>query len=145
MVDVYRGTIKAQRNLIDMGLYITFFPQLIAGPIVKYHDIEAQLKVRPLNIQETAYGVRRFIYGLAKKVLIANQMATISDDIFGIPGHVMDTPIAWIGVAAFYLQVYFDFSGYSDMAVGLGKMLGFNFPKNFDYPYMSRSISEFWK
>ncbi|MBR2439821.1 MAG: MBOAT family protein [Lentisphaeria bacterium] len=145
VVDVYRGTIKAQRNLIDMGLYITFFPQLIAGPIVKYHDIEAQLKVRPLNMQETAYGVRRFIYGLAKKVLIANQMAAISDDIFGIPGEAMETPIAWIGVAAFYLQVYFDFSGYSDMAIGLGHMFGFRFMENFNYPFISRSIREFWQ
>ena len=145
VVDVYRGTIKAQRNFIDMALYITFFPQLNAGPIVKYHDIEQQLKTRPLSLQETAYGVRRFIYGLAKKVLIANQMATISDDIFSIPGHVLETSIAWIGIAAFYLQVYFDFSGYSDMAIGLGHMFGFRFMENFNYPFISRSIREFWQ
>ena len=145
IADVYRGTIKPQKNLIDMGLYITFFPQLIAGPIVKYHDIEQQLKVRPLELTETAYGVRRFIYGLAKKVLIANQIATISDDIFAIPVQNLDTPVAWLGVIAFYLQVYFDFSGYSDMAIGLGHMFGFRFMENFNYPFISRSIREFWQ
>ncbi len=145
VVDVYRGTIKAQKNLIDMGLYITFFPQLIAGPIVKYHDIEPQLKVRTITLQETAYGFRRFIYGLAKKVLIANNLAAISDDIFTIPGNALDTPAAWIGLLAFNLQVYFDFSGYSDMAIGLGHMFGFRFMENFRYPYISTSIREFWQ
>ncbi|MBR2439829.1 MAG: MBOAT family protein [Lentisphaeria bacterium] len=145
VVDVYRGTIKAQRNLIDMGLYITFFPQLIAGPIVKYHDIEPQLKTRELTLQDTAYGFRRFIYGLAKKVLIANNLAMISDDIFAIPGNALDTPAAWIGILAFNLQVYFDFSGYSDMAIGLGRMFGFRFMENFNYPYISTSIREFWQ
>ena len=145
VVDVYRGTIKAQRNLIDMGLYITFFPQLIAGPIIKYHDVEPQLKVRTLTLNETAYGVRRFIYGLAKKVLIANQMAAITDDVYAIPGTAIDTPVAWIGVLAFNLQVYFDFSGYSDMAIGLGHMFGFRFMENFNYPYLSKSVREFWQ
>ena len=145
VVDVYRGTIKAQRNLIDMGLYITFFPQLIAGPIVKYHDIEPQLKTRVLTLQDTAYGFRRFIYGLAKKVLIANHLAAISDDVFAIPSNALDTSAAWVGILAFNLQVYFDFSGYSDMAIGLGRMFGFRFMENFNYPYISTSIREFWQ
>jgi len=145
IVDVYRGTIKAQKNPIDMGLYISFFPQLIAGPIVKYHDVEQQLKNRTITWEDTAYGIRRFIYGLAKKVLIANQMGVITDDIFAIPGHVLDSPMAWVGVLAFYLQVYFDFSGYSDMAIGLGRMFGFRFMENFNYPFLACSIREFWQ
>ena len=145
VVDVYRGSIKAQKSLIDMGLYISFFPQLIAGPIVKYHDVEQQLAHRSTSYEDTAYGIRRFIYGLAKKVLIANQLGAITDDIFAIPLHVMDTPVAWLGVLAFNLQIYFDFSGYSDMAIGLGRMFGFRFLENFNYPYIACSIREFWQ
>lgn len=145
VVDVYRGTIKAQKNPIDMGLYISFFPQLIAGPIIKYHDVEQQLEHRTTTWNDTAYGIRRFVYGLAKKVLIANQLGAIADDIFAIPGQALDSSAAWIGVLAFNLQVYFDFSGYSDMAIGLGRMFGFRFMENFNYPYLACSVREFWQ
>lgn len=143
-IDVYRGDTKAQKNLIDFSTYVSFFPQLIAGPIVRYRDVAVQLKERKETIEKFAHGIRRFTIGLAKKVLIANQMGFLWDTLRpdaaanGIAG-------AWMGIIAFSLQIYFDFSGYSDMAIGLGKMFGFDFIENFDYPYISKSITEFWR
>lgn len=142
VVDVYRGATQATRNILDLGLYISFFPQLIAGPIVKYHDIAIQLRERTVNIQDFSYGIRRFSYGLAKKVLIANTVAMSADEIFSFPR--WDAPLAWYGLLCYTLQIYFDFSGYSDMAIGLGRMFGFRFLENFNYPYTASSIREFW-
>ena len=144
IIDVYRGTVKVQRNIVDFGMYITFFPQLIAGPIVRYQDIERQLKNRGLNADMAADGIVRFVTGLAKKVLIANQCGLLWDEIYSYGGHI-PAVMAWTGAAAFTLQIYYDFSGYSDMAIGLGKIFGFTFPENFRYPYESRSITEFWR
>ncbi len=144
-IDVYRQTIRAQRSFVDLALYISFFPQLIAGPIVKYHDIEAQLGRRNLAVEDTAYGVRRFLYGLTKKVLIANSLARVADEIFLLNPDGMSAPAAWFGILCYTLQIYYDFSGYSDMAIGLGKMFGFTFMENFNYPYLSKSIQEFWR
>lgn len=143
-IDVYRGEAKAQKNIISFGTYVALFPQLIAGPIVRYRDIAEQLDHRKETFAQFAQGVRLFIIGLAKKVLIANQMGLLWDNLRstmeqnGVLG-------SWIGIIAFSFQIYFDFSGYSDMARGLGNMLGFEFLKNFDYPYISKSITEFWR
>ena len=142
-IDVYRGTVKAQHNLIAFGMYVSMFPQLIAGPIVRYADIEKQLLNRKLKADEIANGIFRFVIGLAKKVLIANQVGAVWEEISSI-GNV-PTLTAWIGATAFMLQIYFDFSGYSDMAIGLGKMLGFELLENFNYPYESKSVTEFWR
>ena len=144
-MDTYRKENQPQKNFFDLSLYIMFFPQLVAGPIVKYHDIAEQLSSRNNSWQNYICGIRRFIYGLAKKVLIANQMAYLADEIFQIPGSVLDSKTAWLGIVAYSLQIYFDFSGYSDMAIGLGRMLGFKFKENFNLPYISRSIQEFWR
>lgn len=144
IIDVYRGNVKVQKNIIDFGMYITFFPQLIAGPIVRYSDIEGQLSGRTLDSEKAADGMVRFAAGLAKKVLIANQCGLLWDEIYSYGGDI-PAVMAWTGAAAFTLQIYFDFSGYSDMAIGLGKIFGFTFPENFRYPYESQSISEFWR
>ena len=144
IIDVYRGTVKVQRNIIDFGMYITFFPQLIAGPIVRYQDIENQLKGRTLNYDMISDGIVRFAAGLGKKVLIANQCGLLWDEIYSYGGNI-PALMAWTGVLAFTFQIYYDFSGYSDMAIGLGKIFGFTFPENFRYPYESRSITEFWR
>lgn len=141
-IDVYRGDTKAQKNLVSLGTYISFFPQLIAGPIVRYRDIEKQLTEREENIAQFSDGVKIFLIGLAKKVLIANQMGVLWDTLREQSG---GTVAAWVGIIAFTFQIYFDFSGYSDMAVGLGKMFGFEFMRNFEYPYISKSITEFWR
>lgn len=143
-IDVYRRRVKAQHNIVDFGMYISMFPQLIAGPIVKYADIAHQLKNRPQDPDMICKGIFRFIIGLAKKVVIANQAGAIWDEIKAMNGQ-MSALTAWIGAIAFALQIYFDFSGYSDMAIGLGKMFGFNLPENFDHPYESKSITEFWR
>ncbi len=145
LLDTYRKENLPQKNFFTLSLYIMFFPQLIAGPIVKYHDIAEQLVNRSTSWDNHVYGIRRFIYGLGKKVLIANQMAYLADDIFAIPGTVLDCKIAWLGITAYTLQIYFDFSGYSDMAIGLGRMLGFTFKENFNLPYTARSIQDFWR
>ena len=145
LIDVYRGNIKAQRNFFNLSLYICFFPQLIAGPIVKYHDIADQIDDRKESHASFYYGWRRFIIGLSKKVLIANALGEIADKIFALPVAEFDAPIAWLGAIAYTFHIYYDFSGYSDMAIGLGSMFGFRIPENFDYPYMSKSISEFWR
>ena len=145
LTDVYRQTIRAERKLSDLALYILLFPHLIAGPIVRYADIASQMKKRRLQADELAYGIRRFILGLAKKMLIANQLAVTADQIFGIPLHELDAGLAWLAVLCYTFQIYFDFSGYSDMAIGLAHMFGFTFHENFDHPYASQSITEFWR
>lgn len=145
VVDVYRKDAPAQRNLLNLSLYISLFPQLIAGPIVRYNTVADQIKKRITSFSKFSDGVSRFILGLAKKVLIANPLGGIADEIFALPAESLTTGTAWIGIIAYTLQIYFDFSGYSDMAIGLGKMFGFEFEENFNYPYISRSISEFWR
>lgn len=145
VVDVYRRRVPAQDSVLEVGLYIALFPQLIAGPIVRYEDIAAQLRRRVMTLDGFSYGVRRFIVGLAKKVLIANVLGQAADEIFAHPSGGLDPALAWLGIACYTLQIYFDFSGYSDMAIGLGRMFGFRFPENFDHPYLSRSVREFWR
>ena len=145
LVDVYRKENKAQTNFIDVGLYISLFPQLIAGPIVRYHDIAHQLEHRVSGVPKFAEGVRRFIIGLGKKVLIANNVAYTVDEILALGPDQITTPLAWMAITGYALQIYFDFSGYSDMAIGLGKMFGFDILENFNFPYVSRSVREFWK
>ncbi|WP_323787265.1 MBOAT family O-acyltransferase [Psychroserpens sp.] len=144
-IDVYRGHVKADRNFINFATYVTLFPQLIAGPIVRYKDVESELKSRKTTVPLFTEGIERFIIGLAKKMLIANNCAFLADGIFNMPTGEMSSFLAFLGVLAYSFQIYFDFSGYSDMAIGLGKMLGFNFPENFNYPYISKSIREFWR
>lgn len=145
VVDVWRGENKAQKSLWNLALYISFFPQLIAGPIVKYHDIELQLTERKTDLSGFCYGIKRFCYGLGKKIIISNSMALAADQIYGLPFEHIGTALAWWGVGLYTLQIYFDFSGYSDMAIGLGRMFGFRFMENFQYPYLSKSITEFWR
>lgn len=145
VVDVYRGEVKAQRDIYKLALYITLFPQLVAGPIVKYHDVAEQISYRTVTFDKVLYGVKRFIIGLAKKMLIANTLGAVADKIFVQPVEQFDTFTAWIGAIAYTLQLYYDFSGYSDMAIGLGSIFGFKFLENFNYPYISKSITEFWR
>jgi len=147
-IDVYRGDVEVQYNPVDFGAFVTMFPQLIAGPIVRYSDVARELAKREINMTLFGQGTRRFILGLGKKVLLANTVAVLWNsiqDIFRANGGELPAALAWVGILAFALQIYFDFSGYSDMGIGMGKMLGFNFPENFNYPYVSRSISEFWR
>ena len=144
-IDVYRGTTPASQKLTDYVLYIMMFPQLIAGPIVNYNSVAAQLVERSSTMEDRVLGFYRFVIGLAKKVLIANTMALYADQVFGMDYGNMASGTAWIGIFAYTFQIYFDFSGYSDMAIGLGKMMGFRFPENFNDPYTSRSVTEFWK
>ncbi len=145
IVDVYRGNVKVQRNIISFGAYVSMFPQLVAGPIVRYATIEEQLRERVHSVDLFAEGVQRFIIGLAKKVLLANNIGYLWAEIEATSGNEMSVALAWLGIIAFAFQIYFDFSGYSDMAIGLGLMLGFRFLENFNYPYISRSITEFWR
>ena len=145
VIDVYRGDASVQKNFGKVLLYISFFPQLIAGPIVKYHDVEAEINNRKQTPEEIGKGIRRFIAGLSKKVLIANTMGLVADNLFGAAATGITGPGAWLGAVSSMLQIYFDFSGYSDMALGLGMMFGFHFHENFDYPYISASIREFWR
>ena len=145
VIDIYKNISPAQKNPINIALYISLFPQLIAGPIVRYHDIARQLLERSTTIEKFSYGIRRFIIGLGKKVLIANTVAEVVDKIFVIPNTELTFSLAWLGIICYSLQIYFDFSGYSDMAIGLGYMFGFKFLENFNYPYISRSIKEFWQ
>lgn len=144
-IDVYLNKVKVQKNIIDFGAYITMFPQLVAGPIVRYSEIEKELEGRQESLNLFGQGVELFIIGLAKKVLLANNIGLLWDTIKATPIDQISSLSAWLGILAFSFQIYFDFSGYSDMALGLGKMFGFNFMKNFDYPYISRSITEFWR
>ncbi|MFO1315152.1 MAG: MBOAT family protein [Burkholderiales bacterium] len=145
VVDVYKRNADAERNLPRFALYILLFPQLIAGPIIRWRDIAAQLPAREQPIADFAYGVRRFVLGLGKKVLIANTLGRTADQIFALPAAELTTPLAWLGLACYTLQIYFDFSGYSDMAIGLMRMFGFRILENFNYPYIARSVREFWR
>jgi len=145
VVDVYRKVATAQKDPIKLGLYISFFPQLIAGPIVRYHEISDQLSKRVCSAEKFSWGVRRFVVGLSKKMLIANSLAVPTDLIFAIPVEQLTWQTAWLGAICYTFQIYFDFSGYSDMAIGLAAIFGFRFPENFNYPYIARSIREFWQ
>jgi alginate O-acetyltransferase complex protein AlgI len=145
VIDVYRREVRALANPLDYALYIAFFPQSIAGPIVRYHEVAGQLLDRLVTRENFAEGVRRFILGLGKKMLLANTLAGPADLIFALRPDELTTPLAWLGVVCYALQIYFDFSGYSDMAIGLGLMFGFRFPENFNYPYIARSVTEFWR
>jgi alginate O-acetyltransferase complex protein AlgI len=145
VVDVYRRDAAAQKRPVEAALYLLVFPQLVAGPIVRYRQIADQLSVRVTSLGDFAYGIRRFIIGLSKKMLIANTLAVPADQIFAMPAAEMSAAYAWTGVVCYTLQIYFDFSGYSDMAIGLGRMFGFRFPENFNYPYIAASIQDFWR
>jgi alginate O-acetyltransferase complex protein AlgI len=145
IIDVYRKKFSAQRDLSILALYITLFPQLIAGPIIRYKDIYRQFVDRTTTSSKFAYGIKRFIIGLGKKVIIANTFASIADKIFALEAGELNLSLAWLGIIAYTIQIYFDFSGYSDMAIGIGRMFGFKFPENFNLPYIARSIQEFWR
>ena len=145
LVDIYRGVCQPQKNLVKMGLFISFFPQLIAGPILKYYNIAEQIDNRVVNWAKFNEGAKRFLIGLGKKVIIANTMAVTADEVFALSANDVTTQVAWIGLFAYYFQVYFDFSGYSDMAIGLGKMFGFQINENFNYPYIASSIQDLWR
>ena len=145
LIDLYRGDAEVQRDPLAFGLYISLFPQLIAGPIVRYHDLAAQLVSRRVDLDLFASGVRRFTVGLAKKLIVADQAARIADGIFGLPSGELSLALAWAGTLMYSIQLYFDFSGYSDMAIGLARMFGFRILENFRWPYISRSITEFWR
>ncbi len=144
-IDVYRGEVPATKNIINYLSFVTLFPQLVAGPIVRYHDIAKQLVERVVTYEKFYTGIKRFIIGLAKKVLIANTVGSVADSIFAISSPNLTFGVTWIGIICYTLQIFFDFSGYSDMAIGLGKMIGFDFLENFNYPYISKSIREFWR
>ncbi len=146
LIDVYRGEVKAQRNLINVALYISFFPQLVAGPIVRYKTMADEIENRKETWEDISYGIRRFLVGIAKKIVLANHIGIIAEYAFGF-GDYSQLPVvtAWVGAIAFSLQIYFDFSGYSDMAIGLGRIFGFHFQENFIYPYAAKSITDFWR
>ncbi|MBQ7337279.1 MAG: MBOAT family protein [Clostridia bacterium] len=144
-IDVYWGNVKTQRNIFNLALYLSLFPQLIAGPIVRYIDVEREIGYRTYTVDSVYRGVCRFTVGLAKKVVISNTVALLADTIFAFPASGMSAATAWLGAIAYTLQIYFDFSGYSDMAIGMGHMMGFNFLENFNYPYISRTVQEFWR
>ena len=145
VVDVYRRDATAQKSPVHAALYLLLFPQLIAGPIIRYRDLAGQLARHVVTLDDFAYGVRRFVIGLAKKVLVANVVAAPADKIFGLPSSQLSASQTWLAVVCYTLQIYFDFSGYSDMAIGLGRMLGFRFPENFRWPYIAQSVQEFWR
>lgn len=144
-LDIYWGRIRANKSFLDFGTYVAMFPHQIAGPIVRYADIAPELVERYVTIEKFGVGAERFIIGLGKKVLLANTFAKLADTIFNAPSDSYSTSTAWLGIIAYSLQIYFDFSGYSDMAIGLGKMVGFDFKENFNYPYIARSIQDFWR
>ena len=144
-IDVYRGDAKTQRNIVTFGTFVTLFPQLIAGPILQYKDLDEQLEQRDHTAERFASGVQIFVVGLAKKVLLANNIGMLWDTCKAMPADERTVLAAWLGVIAYTFQIYFDFSGYSDMAIGLGRMLGFEFSPNFNYPYISKSVTEFWR
>lgn len=145
IIDIYRSEIKAQKNIFILAMYKTLFPQLIAGPIIRYKDIENQMENRKTDYGRISYGIQRFITGLGKKVLIANTVAALCDEIFLMNAGDLSLGLTWLGVLCYTLQIYYDFSGYSDMAIGLGSIFGFTFLENFNYPYISKSIKEFWR
>ncbi len=146
VIDVYRKGAAAEKNILNVGLYISFFPQLVAGPIVRYNTIAEQIRERKVDLEKFGSGVERFLCGFGKKILLANHLAIIAENAFAY-GDMSELPVAmaWLGSVAFTLQIFFDFSGYSDMAIGLGRMFGFEFEENFNYPYISKSITEFWR
>ena len=145
IIDTYRSENRKKAGFFDVLLYISLFPQLIAGPIVRYDSIKDEINERTVTTDKLSSGIRRFSVGLAKKMLIANSVGAAADKVFAMNTADIDTPLAWLGAVCYTLQIYFDFSGYSDMAVGLGKCFGFDFPENFDHPYISCSIREFWR
>ncbi len=145
LIDVYRGDVRAERSVRDMILYIAMFPQLVAGPLIRYKKIAGELHRPRISLERTADGIRIFIIGLAQKVLIANTVSASADAIFALPPDQLSGPLAWIGVVCYTAQIYFDFAGYSNMAIGLAFMIGFTFPINFNYPYVARSMTEFWR
>ncbi len=145
IIDVYRRVQPAEKSPVKLGLYIAFFPQLIAGPIVKFNEIAQYLSKRSIHLDQTTEGTFKFIRGLAKKVILANNFALLADYIFTADIHTLPAAVAWLGVLAYSLQIYYDFSGYSDMAIGLGLIMGFKIPENFEHPYIAKSIREFWQ
>ena len=145
VIDVYRKDAEVQRNIFDLALYVSLFPQLVAGPIVRYQTVVEQISIREYSLDKFADGVNRFVLGLSKKVILANQLALVADGVFIKNVANLSIVESWIGIVCYTFQIYFDFSGYSDMAIGLGKMFGFDFLENFDYPYISQSVSEFWR
>ena len=146
VLDVYKDSKKVQKNIFNVALYVSLFPQLIAGPIVRYETVAKELTDRKENIEDFCSGIYRFVYGLGKKVLISNYVGLIADNVFyNASTTQLSVVTAWIGAIAYTLQIYFDFSGYSDMAIGLGKVFGFHFNENFDYPYIANSITDFWR
>lgn len=145
VIDVYRGEVNPQNNILNFALYVALFPQLIAGPIVQYKDVSEQITGREESIDMFMAGIKRFCYGMGKKVIIANTLAEVADTIWSLETDKIGAAVAWLGIICYTFQIYFDFSGYSDMAIGLGKMFGFTFKENFNYPYMSKSIQEFWR
>ena len=145
VMDIYMGRAELQESVVDFALYVSLFPQLIAGPIVKYSDVDLQLQTRKESLDLFFSGQKRFCYGLGKKVLVSNVVGAIADDIWALDTETLGAPVAWLGIIAYTLQIYYDFSGYSDMAIGLGRMMGFQFKENFDYPYTSLSVQEFWQ
>lgn len=144
-IDVYRGKISAQKNLLHFGVYVTMFPKLLSGPIVRYQQIETALHKRSVDVCQISYGMKRFVAGLAKKVLLANNIGALWNEISQMPYGELNLMTAWLGILAFAVQIYFEWSGYSDMAIGLGAVLGFSFPENFNYPYISATVTEFWR
>lgn len=145
IIDIYRGDGNVNKNPFSVALYISLFPQLVAGPIIKYKTIDKEIRSRKESIEQFSYGINRFVLGLSKKVIIADILGDMADNIFKLYETGIDTPTAWIGAICYTFQIYYDFSGYSDMAIGLGHMFGFRFMENFNYPYISRSITEFWR
>lgn len=145
VIDVYKGEVRPQKNILNLATYVALFPQLIAGPIVRYQTIEEQLTERKESFALFSDGVRRFAYGLAKKVILANSAGALFEELSNMSNDKLSVTAAWLGIIAYTFQIFFDFSGYSDMAIGLGKMFGFEFLENFDYPYISKSITEFWR
>lgn len=145
LIDVYRREVAAQRDPIKMALFISLFPQLIAGPIVRYSEIEKELMDRKVTRSDFAVGMERFVIGLAKKILIADPLGLVADQIFSVPLDGLSTPLVWAGVICYTFQIFFDFSAYSDMAIGIGRMFGFKFPENFNFPYIATSVTEFWR
>jgi alginate O-acetyltransferase complex protein AlgI len=145
LVDIYRREVRPAQSIVDFGMYHTLFPQLVAGPIVRYSEVENNILSRPNRLEDIEYGIIRFCIGLAKKMVIADSMGAVADRMFGLGADQLTMAAAWLGALAYTLQIFFDFSGYSDMAIGLGRALGFRFPENFDQPYTSRSITEFWR
>lgn len=145
VIDVYREEVPVQKNPLYVALYISLFPQLVAGPIVRYTDIYQEIKARESSLEDIAVGARRFIIGLAKKVIIADVLASVADPIFSLPTDQLELTTAWLGAICYTYQIFFDFSGYSDMAIGIGRIFGFHFQENFNLPYISTSVREFWR